>query len=84
MESVGGDRAISREEVAVRMTLAERARKRAELMKREEPLLAELRPFVRGNMLRHPFVIAHLDPGHAGLVNARFRAVSWEVEDAGP
>jgi hypothetical protein len=65
------------------MTPAERARARNELRKKEEPLFAELRPFVRKNMLRHPLVIeADLDPDHAALVNARFREVSKEVKEA--
>jgi hypothetical protein len=73
----------SRRNDTVKMSLAEEERTRVELMRREEPVLRELRPFVRGNMLRHPLIIEDIgEPDHAALVNARYREVKTKAEVA--
>jgi hypothetical protein len=53
------------------MTLAEQARKRAELMKKAEPLLPELLPYVVGSML-HKYLRAGASGGGSDSA-----AVGW-------
>jgi hypothetical protein len=57
------------------MNLTEHARKRSELMTREEPLLPELRPFIVPNM--------HIDPDQVIFANARYREAEYALEDEG-
>ena len=56
----------------MKVSLAEHMRKHLELMRREEALLPVLRSHVVDNRLAPPLIIYnHLDPNHAGPINAR-------------